>query len=134
MFLKIQMLANVANFNSFGFATEVRMTQGNAKTVYFRLVDSEQNETGTPPGIRYIPASGATISIDFLNIDDSKKFSRAATNPFPEDTSIWAIDLLSTDPLKGTVSLKVNLVEGLVSTSIFAKAVLLVNSGIGANC
>lgn len=134
MNLSIQMLTSVANVNNFDYATEVKMTKGNAKTIYFRLVDSEQHEDNTPAGLRYIPAAGATVSVDFLSLNDANEVTRLASNPFSEDTSIWSVPILSTDPIEGTVNLKITLTEGAVVTTIFAQAAILVGAGIGGLC
>jgi hypothetical protein len=121
MTLGVRFLTAVGSVNIFSYATQVDANSGEAFDVYFQLIDKDQHQVSqgfTPGGNRYMPAVGATASVDVKNIDDSKKFSRAATQPFSQDPSIWKMSLLSTDPLSGTVSLKFKLTEGAVVRSV----------------
>ena len=60
-----------------------------------------------------MPAVGATLSVIFDNINDAKKVTRAATQPFAQDGSIWSVQVFSTDAIApGTVSLSLTLTEG----------------------
>lgn len=58
-----------------------------------------------------MPPAGSTLAVTFLNVDDSKKLTRPASQPFPQDPSIWSVAILPSDPLQGTVPLKFVLTE-----------------------
>lgn len=114
MFLTCRFLRDVASVNSFEYATQVEFHQGDAQNIYFQLVDGSVDTVDKgymPAGRRYMPNALATVQVTFKNVDDAKQFTRAATKPFPEDTSIWLVQVLPTDPLRGTVSLKIVLGE-----------------------
>jgi hypothetical protein len=133
MLLACRFLADVANVNSFdGVASSISMNAGDTQALYFQLVDTsvDRKDQGfNPPGRRYIPASGATVSVTFTNTDTGPDVCvtefggsrinpsvqatliRSASNPFAQDTSIWKVQLLGTDSLKGTVNVAVTLTE-----------------------
>lgn len=113
MSLSVQILTHVSDVNSFASATQIEMSAGEARDLYFRFVDTEKRESVyDQTRLRYVP-SGVTnaVTVTLQNIDDAKKYVRYGTNPFAGDTSIWKISLLATDLLAGTVSLKVVLAE-----------------------
>lgn len=120
MLLTARILTDVSSANKFRPTNQYKMTQGDAGTLYFQLVDASLDtaqEGFNPAGRRYIPAVGATLSIVIDNIDDSKKITRAATNPFSDDRSIWALSINSSDTIKaGTAAIKLTLTEGAVIT------------------
>jgi hypothetical protein len=128
MHLSGRVLLNVSSVNSFLFGTQAQASVGDPLDFYFQLVDLDQlpqNQSWQPFGLRYCPATGATMLVDVQNLDDAKAFTRVATQPFSGDTSIWKLSLLATDPLKGTVSLRCKLNEGGVIRSFTMQAVLL---------
>lgn len=96
------------------------MTQGDSPVLYFQLVDMSRDcnsQVYQPPGRRYVPAIGATLQVTLVNLDDAKQVTRAATQPFPgTDPSIWMVALASTDQVRGTVALQLQLTEGSVKT------------------
>lgn len=128
MRLSGRVLLNVSSVNSFTYGTEVQASVGDAVDVYVQLVDLDQlpqNQAWQPFGLRYCPLTGATMTVDVQNLDDAKAFTRAATQPFTGDTSIWKLSLLATDPVKGTVSLRFRLNEsGVIRTFTLQAAVL----------
>ncbi len=114
MLLSCRFLTDVSNINSFEYASAAEIAEGDDQTLYFQLVDSsvDRPEQGfQPSGRRYVPADGATLTVTFVNVDDAKQFIRSADHPYEGDTSIWSVPLLSTDPLKGTTSLKMVLTQ-----------------------
>ncbi len=114
MQLSARFLIDVASVNSYEVVPSVEWTVGDNQTLYFQLVDAalDRLEQGyNPPGRRYMPAATATVQLSMLNIDDAKKVVRFCSQPFPQDPSIWSVALLPTDPLRGTVSLKLLLTE-----------------------
>ena len=128
MKLSARPLIDVQNVNDYIPSTQVEYTVGDAHTFYFQLIDLEKNLAAhgwNPPGMRYVPEEGASVAVTFTNIDDSRQFSRFAIQPFPGDPSIWAIPVLSTDPLGGTISVKVVVTEsGLTRTFTLQGALL----------
>lgn len=136
MFLSARFLAAVSGVNSFDYSTQVQAFEGDAFDIYVQLVDKERHKTEhgfSPGGQRYMPAASSTMNIEFLNINDNKRFVRTASQPFPLDPSVWKVSVLSTDPLSGTVNLRLVLVEGGVQRVVYLPAGVLINS-IGETC
>ncbi len=114
MVLSCRFLIDVAGVNSFEISPQAEINAGDAQTLYIQLVDTslDRAEQGySPPGRRYMPPSGSTFQLTFANIDDAKKVTRSGTQPYPLDPSIWAIPIMASDPLRGTVFLRGSLVE-----------------------
>lgn len=128
MVLSARMLKDVANVNTFSPTNQAKFTVGDQVTLYFQLIDSalDTPQQGfSPAGRRYVPAVGATLQVIVDNIDDAKAVERYATQPYPQDPSIWALTLLPTDPIPaGTASLKLYLTEGPKATRGVALAAL----------
>lgn len=125
MLLSARLLKDVSNVNSFEYADVAEFTKGDALSVYFQLIDSSVHTTicgYNPSGRRYSPASGATMSVTIENIDDAKKVTRTATQPFALDPSIWKVDILATDVIAGTANLRITLTEGAVITRGLVKS------------
>lgn len=120
MLLSARMLTDVGGVNSFEIIDKAQFTQGDETTVYFQLIDASLDTAAkgfNPSGRRYMPAVGATLSVVLDNIDDAKKITRTATQPFAQDGSIWAVSIFSTDNIApGTISLKLTLTEGVKIT------------------
>ena len=115
MLLSARILENVSGVNAFDYANQASFTEGDTPTIYFQLVDLHKDRADAgfvPAGRRYAPADGATLQVTFDHIDATRKIVRAATQPFASDPSIWAVPLLSTDKVRGTVNMKLTLTEG----------------------
>jgi hypothetical protein len=128
--LGARLLKSVVSVNSFGYATQVEASSGDAFTAYFQLIDKDQHkniEGVFPEGLRYMPLTGASVLVDVNSIDDAKKFTRSATQPFAQDPSIWALSFMAADPLAGTVGLKIRLNESGVIRTVFLQAALRIN-------
>lgn len=127
MRLSARLLTSVGSANVFSYATELQASVGDPLDVYFQLVDLDQLQGPAfiPNGLRYVPAVGATMLVDVQNLDDARAFTRAATQPFVGDSSVWKVPILSSDPLTGTVSLRVRLTEAGVTRSFTLQAALL---------
>jgi hypothetical protein len=113
--LSARILKNVNGVNAFEHAPVMEFTEGDGPTIYFQLVDStsDRAEQGFfPPGRRYVPNVGATLQCVLHHIDDARKVTRFASQPFPQDTSIWALTLLPTDTIRGTTDMLLTLTEG----------------------
>lgn len=114
MYLSLRFLNDVQGVNSFNYAPGVEFFGGDNQTVFFQLIDAslDKSEQGFfPSGRRYVPAASSTLLVSLGNINDAKKMDRSATQPFAQDPSIWSFPILATDPLKGTVSIKLVLTE-----------------------
>jgi hypothetical protein len=114
MLLSIRFLNDVSNVNSFEYASNVEFHAGDPQAISFQLIDAslDRPEQGfVPAGRRYMPPAASTLAVTFQNLDDAKRFTRAATQPFPLDPSIWQVPVLASDPLVGTVRLKMVLTE-----------------------
>lgn len=105
------MLDHVRDVNSWDVVQALRLTEGDTPTVYFVLVDEGLDRDHTPSGRRYCPPATSTLTVTLDNIDDAKKLTRAAEQPFEQDPSIWSIDLLTTDKVLGTVVMRLKLTE-----------------------
>lgn len=114
MLLSCQMLQNVVDVNTFEYDTQVSFTQGDGPTIYFQLIDANKDrvENGFhPAGRRYMPAAGATLNVVVDSIDDSKKVTRTAVQPFASDPSIWSLTFMGSDTIRGTATLRLTLSE-----------------------
>lgn len=117
MLLGVQILKDVQSVNSFEDVPVAEWTAGDTNTVYFQLMDLTQ-------GIRYIPATGATLSCVAENLDLNKQITRFAAQPFSaDDRSIWSLQFLPSDKLQGTANLRITLTEGSVIHHGIAKCV-----------
>lgn len=115
MLLSALMLKDVQSVNSYEPDTELSWTEGDSLDVYFQLIDASLDRATQgfwPEGRRYVPAAGATLSCVIENIDDGKKITRQAVQPFPNDGSIWRLSVLSSDTIRGTPQLRLTLTEG----------------------
>ena len=132
MLLSARMLDSVNGVNSYEQVSCVRYFEGDAPAVYFMLIDLslDRAEAGyMPSGRRYVPAAGATLSVLLDNLDDARKCSRAATQPFAQDLSIWCVQLLPSDSARGTINLKMILTEPTRTLNGFVPAAIRVSAG-----
>lgn len=96
----IKILDDVNGVNFFEVASEYTADLGNMFTLYFQLFSSRQNSDGSEWLTRYMPQGTVNyVQVDFDNINNDCVINRVATNPFPQDTSIWAITILPTDQI-----------------------------------
>lgn len=91
MKLSVKFLKNVANVNTFQYASQWNISEGSSQVLYFQFVDKLKDD------LRY--KSQATVvdevSVTFLNIDEASEIIKIATQAFPDDKSIWTITLAS---------------------------------------
>ena len=102
MYLTIKMLENVANINNYDMVDQAIVFEGQVNSIYFQLFNKSKD-------LRYMSqASSIEVSLIFPSIDDAKEIEIVASNPFPDDKSIYKIDLTSSQlPNSGGVILKV---------------------------
>jgi hypothetical protein len=113
------MLKDCVNVNSWEHSDSAQFTKGDTVDVYFVLIDASldtASESFLPPGRRYIPETGAALQVVIENINDAKKITRSATQPFVGDGSIWKVQFFSTDVIEGTANLRLTLTEGPKTT------------------
>lgn len=135
MLLFARTLGDVQSVNSFGYVDQVELTEGDAVAVYLQLHD--KSRSACPPadpfsfGQRYCASSGAVLRVTMDHVDDARKITRVATQPFAQDASIWRFDLLATDKLKGTVSLRLELTEGIkITKGSVVAALRILSAGV----
>lgn len=129
MLLSLRFLTDVSSVNSWESVSAVEIYSGDSQTLFFQLVDAslDRPEQGfRPSGRRYMPPAGSTLRVTFVNLDDAKKVVRVASQPYAQDGSIWSIPILSTDPIKGTSTMNLELKEpGRTLNARFANGSML---------
>lgn len=113
MQLTIRPLEDVQTVNSWRPATELVVSTGDPLEIVFQLVYAK-NPCGGDEVRRYMPATGATLTLVLDNLDNAKKVTKVATQPFSSDGSIWRVALTAQDTAKlaGTVTWLFTLTEG----------------------
>ena len=114
MRLSCRMLSDVQSANSFEHVDVLKLNEGDAPTVYIQLVDLDRDKASDgfkPSGRRYMPPVASTLQVVLDHIDTAKKVTRAATQPFSQDASIWSIALATTDYIRGTITVRLQLTE-----------------------
>jgi hypothetical protein len=138
MYLTGRVLLNVADVNTWEYGDVYRLSQGDTPTLYLQLIDLDKDKDvlkNRPSGKRYMPATGAVLTATIQNINAVNTVVKVATQPFANDPSIWAISILSTDPIvSGTFSLQLALTEGSKTTSAMVSNVINIGSQIGSRC
>lgn len=122
MLLGARFLDSSGNVNDVDFVDRLEMNQGDAATFYLQLVDMSKNKQGKPVGMRYVPASGATLQIKLLNLNSVKTYTKTASQPFPGDLSVWSFAVAATDDVRGTVNVQIILTEGSVTKKALIKS------------
>jgi hypothetical protein len=134
MILSARFLNDVSNINSFQTVEVGQFTEGDSASVFFQLIDSTldlANKGFNPPGRRFIPATGATLQVIVDSIDDAKKITRSATNPFLDDRSIWKLDFIASDKISGTANFQLVLTEGTIIKRGVVKSGMRIASATG---
>lgn len=114
MRLSCRILADVGGVNSFRTVESAFANVGDPLTVYLQLVDESldlASEGFQPAGRRYCPPASTTLKVKTDSTDSTKKVDRSATQPFSNDSSVWKLELLSTDKVRGTIDLVLTLTE-----------------------
>lgn len=129
MLLSARILSQISSVNSFEYADNAQWNAGDTVTLTIQLVDMTQNPASQgfyPAGIRYMAATGATLSVTLTNIDSAVQIQRYATQPYAQDPSIWQISILPSDAIRGTCDLVINLNESGKVTAGRVKAAVLI--------
>lgn len=120
MRLGVKMLDSSSTLNNLMYLNQVQINPGDTATVIFQIVDLDKG------GQRFIPASGATMQINLVSIDQSKNVQKIPTNPFADDRSIWSFNLTATDTaMAAGVNMSVKLTQGAdIKTATAEQAVI----------
>ena len=106
-----RLLEDVNSFNSFCEVEKFEHVNGNQEDIYFRLVQKKSTDCEECNSLRYLPAAGSTITVEFDNIDQASVVSRAATQAYPnDDRSVWKVTVLAGEKISG--AMKIMLTEG----------------------
>lgn len=134
MVLSLSFLQDVGGVNSFSYASNLQLGAKSATTLYFQLIDTSISVplnapfSGLQTGRRLMPAVGATVQLILNNLDNAKKLTRTASQPFVQDASIWSIPILNTDFLTGgTIEVQLLLNEsGLITNGCLCAGIRVV--------
>lgn len=109
MRLSAQTIKNFQGINSFQKSSEWTIRLDEPNTLYFQLVDLDQD------GLRYIPTgSTPSVQVVFPAVNPTNVVTKVATQVSALDGSLWKVDLLDTEsPSSGNVQFV--LTEGGVS-------------------
>lgn len=99
-------IVNFANINQFSFGNQWAIRAGDPNTLYFQLIDLDQNELRYLVGVSQV--SGITVT--FPSIDDSLVINATAVQD-TNDKSVWAVTL-APNQLPGSGNVKFAVVEG----------------------
>lgn len=92
------------NVNSFKYGNQWSIRSGEENTLYFQIVDLDQESIRYMVGIGLIFPVVPSIAVTFPSVDDALVITVAATQVDPTDASIWKVNLLSTQfPMSGNV-------------------------------
>jgi hypothetical protein len=119
MRLSAELIKNFCGINMFGFTDQWMIRAGDPNTLYFQLVDLDQDngQDGCSCPLRYIPGIGLTppatygVTVTFPSIDDTKTITATAIQADPNDASVWKVNLLSTQ-LPGSGNVIFSVAEG----------------------
>jgi hypothetical protein len=113
MILTLKVLNSDATLNSFEDIGNYEFVKGSTAILKLQLFQPDKH-------IRYIPVSGATITMDFQKSDNTV-LTKTATYPFADDRSIIQISLTAVET---ALIISQNLVAKLDETGTITYAIL----------
>lgn len=128
MRLDLTWLRDVGNVNQWSYASTPQVYEGDTASLFFQIVDREAQLAA---GVfrRYVPASGATLTLTLDSVEDARKVVRLPAQPFPtQDASIWRLDLSPADLIRGTIDVRLVLNEAGVVHNAVVKGALRILS------
>jgi hypothetical protein len=131
MLLSARPLKDVANVNSFEVDSSIDWTEGDQLTLYIQLIDASVDTSSqgyNPAGRRYCAPATSTLTVIIENIDDTRKVTRVATQPYTGDASIWSLPIFSTDRIRGQPQVRLTLVTPSGTISGCVKGIVRVHS------
>ena len=135
-----KILRNVIDVNHWQHADQAHIAEGESNHIFIQLVDKDWSTKSSPEKsgafveypIRYISkATAITVKAKFLSIDDDQAFEVTATQPFPEDKSIYEFSLSSSQiPNAGNLVISID-EDGSEKTFVIKQAIEvdLINAG-----
>lgn len=100
MRLSAKAIVSFQGINSFTYGNQWTIRAGEPNSLYFQIVDLDQN------GLRYMAGANSTpvsVSVKFPSIDDAQVVNAAAVQE-TDDKSIWRVDLTDDEvPHSGNV-------------------------------
>ena len=106
MKLNIKTIKNFSSINNFDYSSEWSIRQEDEITLYFQLVDYDQD------GLRYLPTNNSySVSVIFPTTSSSSPITKVATQASSLDRSIWSIQINSTDKINSG-NFNITFVEG----------------------
>jgi hypothetical protein len=117
--LNIKTIKNFSSINSFDYSSEWSIRQEDEITLYFQLVDSDQDN------LRYLPTDALySVSVVFPTPSSSSPITKIATQVSSLDRSVWSIQINSTDKInsgnfnvifiEGSNTKKFSVLQGIV--------------------
>jgi len=104
--LNIKTIKNFSSINNFDYSSEWSIRQEDEITLYFQLVDYDQD------GLRYLPTNNSySVSVIFPTTSSSSPITKVATQASSLDRSIWSIQINSTDKINSG-NFNITFVEG----------------------
>lgn len=120
MRLSAKIIKNFANVNQFSYANEWQIRQGEPNTLYFQLVDLDQD------GLRHMPLDpAASVQVIFPSVNTSAVVTKVASQASNLDGSLWQVSLLDSEKVySGNVQFR--LTENGVTRSFYVMDALKV--------
>lgn len=111
---------NGISLNNLQVLPNLTIIKENANAVYIQLINQQApSAQGMSCPTRFIPASGATLTATFYRSQSCDLVVKSASNPFPDDRSIWLINLTPDESKKVSSGyLLVTLTDGFNVTNI----------------
>lgn len=136
MRLGLVMLDNASVLNGLKYLNQVYISPGDTASVFFQIVDLDSVNQNNLIGNRYMPISGATMSMIIQSVNDRKTLVLTPTMAFPnDDRSIWTFSLTQYQTsIAAGVNLIATLTEGTKVTNILGKDVLYMNPPSSYSC
>jgi hypothetical protein len=104
--LNIKTIKNFSSINNFDYSSEWSIRQEDEITLYFQLVDADQDN------LRYLPTdSSYSVSVIFPTPSSASPITKVATQVSSLDRSIWSVQINSTDKINSG-NFNVTFVEG----------------------
>lgn len=133
MNLSARFLSNVANVNSFIYVDRPTFTEGDTSDVYLQLIDKELDTPAFnyyPPYRRFVPIAGSTLIVVLMSLDSTRVVTKAATQPFVGDSSIWKFSVTPSDRLRGSVNMRIQLNQGgIITNALIQPAINILAKG-----
>lgn len=133
MNLSTRFLSNVANVNSFIYVDRPTFTEGDTSDVYLQLIDKELDTPAFnyyPPYRRFVPIAGSTLIVVLMSLDSTRVVTKAATQPFVGDASIWKFSVTPSDRLRGSVNMRIQLNQnGVITNALIQPAINILAKG-----